>query len=262
MKKATAFTLVVMVIVLSCTGYSQATVQPVTFRDLVRDDIISDGSSQTSIFSDLPGPQDGFIVVRGPFHTSDQSTLLPEGRMGFLENGMIQSGDNYETVDVCSSATVEMTGGTADTLYSYNQSTVNMSGGNVGTLFTFSDSTINISGGQVHRLTGTDSSQVNIYGYGFQYDPMGGGPILFGLTFESDVPKDWLYHGLLRGFWEDGSLFQIVMNNGLYSRYSGELTYDHVVLHTVPEPATVLFLGLGCLALRSRRTTRSVSRIL
>lgn len=257
MKKAT---LLLMITVIYFTP-SLATVQPVTFGDLVRGDIIPNGSSQTSISSDPFGPQDGFIV-REAFRIPDWSTLLPAGRMGFPENGMIQSGDNYETVDVLGSATVEMTGGMADTLFSRNQSTVNMSGGDVGMLYALSDSTINISGGQVHRLTGTDSSLVNIYGYDFQYDPMGGGPIRFGFTFERDVPKDWLYHGLLRGSWEDGSLFMIVMNNSPFSRYSGELTYDHVVLHTVPEPATVFLLGLGCLALRTRMSTRSVIRIL
>lgn len=258
MKKAMLF---LMVTVISFTP-SLATLQPVTFRDLVDNDIISDGSSQTPVFPGPPGPQDDLIGVSKPFLTPDRSTLFPEGRMGFLEDGMIQSWDHYETVDICSSATVEMTGGTADTLYSHDQSTVNMSGGNVGTLYAFSDSTVNISGGQVHRLTGIDSSHVNIYGYGFQYDPMGAGPIMYGFTFDRDVPKDWMYHGLLRGFREDGSLFQIVMNNSLYSRYSGELTYDHVVLHTVPEPATVLLLGFGCLALRSRMSKRSISRIL
>jgi len=132
---------------------------------------------------------------------------------------------------------------------SYDQSTINISGGVVHEPSIWDDDgTINITGGECWnvyanrgtlnisggQITGDDgiyagdfTRAVNIYGHGFEYDP-----------YRS--PN-------LTGFWQDGTPFGINFQEG---------SWDAVVLHETPEPATLLLLGLGCLALRRNRRAK------
>jgi len=205
------------------------------------------------------------------------ATVLPFSRAGigqgiditFTEDGVIQEGDDYDDVWVYDTppqiTTLDMTGGEVAVLKNYDWSITNISGGLVAYALSYDNSTINISGGIVHEATisGTGTinmtdgtcwrlgvgngvvnlyggqitingirghlGRVNIYGYGFEYDP---------------------YHaqyggsdGMLTGFWADGTPFAIDF---------WEPAYDMVVLHEVPEPATLLLLGLGAVMLRRR----------
>jgi hypothetical protein len=94
-------------------------------------------------------------------------------------------------------------------------------------------STTDIFGGEIlGYLCAEDFSIVNIYGYGFQYDPYGGSQ----------------NGGQLAGFWLDDTAFTI---DFLDSIPVDSTYYDHVYL--VPEPTTLLLLGLGVLVLRRRR---------
>ena len=152
---------------------------------------------------------------------------------------LIQDGDDYDMILVYGdTTTVDMFGGKA-TFQSYDKSTINISGGIVTEVYPRDDSTINftgatctnvevgggtfnISGGQIlgQIYAPTNGSVVNIYGYGFEYD------------------------GQLTGFWSDGTPFGIAFREtvpGGGNAYS----YDKVVLHEIPEPATLLLLGLG-----------------
>jgi hypothetical protein len=72
-----------------------------------------------------------------------------------------------------------------------------------------------------------DTSWVHIYGYGFNNDPFTGSPLI--------------------GFWADATPFSINLVDSTIT------TYDQIVFHIIPEPATLLLLGLGGLAFRKRR---------
>jgi hypothetical protein len=185
----------------------------------------------------------------------------------FTEDGFIRDGDDYGEVFVYGdTTTVDMDGGKVGFLQNYDQSTTNISGGLIAYAQTNDQSTINISGGVVHeprawpdgtinvtggecwnvevgggefnisggQITGrgiyapSDGSVVNIYGYGFEYNP--------------DVPN-------LIGFWADGTPFGIVFRDPVGENIH---SYDKVVLHEIPEPATLLLLGLGAVMLRKR----------
>jgi hypothetical protein len=93
-------------------------------------------------------------------------------------------------------------------------------------------STVNIHGGQIADwLYATDSSVVNIYGYDFEYSPDTGSR----------------NGGQLTGYWSDGSPFKI---NFLDNITFGSTYYDYVVL--IPEPSTLLLLGLGAVMLKRK----------
>jgi len=166
----------------------------------------------------------------------------------FYSDAIIRPGEDYDTVSVYDTppdhTTVNMFGGIIEGVHSYDSSTfnvhegemwrgvftsdssiVNIHGGSVtleGSLFTDS-STLNIFGGDVFLGApyAEDSSTINIYGYNFSEFPA------FSLT----------------GYLADGTPFEFI-----------ELTHaiSHINLIVVPEPTTLLLLGLGCLFLRKR----------
>jgi hypothetical protein len=195
--------------------------------------------------------------------------------VAFYTDGVIQDGDVYDYVSVYNNAKVDMTGGTVTTqLKAYDSSTVNISGGvlhNTSTSYE-SSSTLNLSGnmqsdavyiwdlGTLNMFDGTIGSvqnhsianlyggtisdyllatarvgitcTVNIYGYGFEYNPLAG---------------DYR-GGQLTGFWMNDTPFSIDL---YYSDTPGGPiidTYAHIVL--IPEPSTLLLLGLGVLMQR------------
>jgi hypothetical protein len=193
--------------------------------------------------------------------------------VAFYTDGVIQDGDVYDYVSVYNDATVDMTGGIVTVqLGAYDSSTVNISGGVLHGVFTSAGastaSTLNLSGsmqadavgiwglGTLNMLGGTvgsvennnianlyggiisdylwATSTVNIYGYGFQYNPLAG---------------DYR-GGQLTGFWMNDTPFSIDLwyLNVPYAPLID--TYSHIVL--IPEPATILLLGLGVLMLKKR----------
>ncbi len=109
----------------------------------------------------------------------------------------------------------------------YSELTIN--GGEFNEIDCYDYSTINLHGGDIFgSLTiVAPTAWVHIYGYGFNNDPFPGSP--------------------LTGFWADDIAFSINLVD------STILTYDQIVFHIIPEPATLILLALGGLALRKRK---------
>jgi hypothetical protein len=189
----------------------------------------------------------------------------------FYDDAVIQEGDVYDYVHVYNDAIIDISGGIVTALGAYDSSTINLSGGVLDSLSATEYSTINLSGDtQIGGLGNYDSgitnmyggtvgsmkvgssnpvnlhggvisdylkavSTVNIYGYGFEYDPLAG---------------DYR-GGQLTGFWLDDTPFSIDLFGDPGGPSSAPIdTYSHIVL--IPEPATILLLGLGGLFLRKR----------
>jgi len=185
----------------------------------------------------------------------------------FTDDGIIQDGDKYQDVLIYDDATVHMFGGAVSndlavfgtfnlfggtTTDIFNHGSVNVYGGEIdymggnyagGTYSIMMNiyggiireglgigvgrfATLNIYGGDINtRLSiATDpEASANIYGYAFQYDPDS---------------------AILTGFLADDNPFTLTEVDAA--------EYDHLNLYTIPEPGTVLLLGLGVVMLRRK----------
>jgi hypothetical protein len=150
------------------------------------------------------------------------------------ENTDINSGE-YSIVNVYQSqdippiqTTVNVYGGTITRLSSLDDSIINIYGGTIGTnVGAAENSTVNLHGGSISEAWVQDNGTLNIYGYDFETELVGSGA-----------------HTLLTGYWLDGTELSILF----YREYS---LPEQVNL--LPEPISILFLGLGFVALRKRK---------
>lgn len=131
------------------------------------------------------------------------------------------------------SSTVNIYGGFPGGFIADQLATVNIYDGFLNYLCTRGSSTVNFHGGDYRgELIAYDSSTLNFFGYDLNYNPTGG------------ITGD----GILTGLWADGSDFTINLWNGDGSAYYPYTdTYSHIVSIEVPEPATILLLGLGAM---------------
>ena len=109
---------------------------------------------------------------------------------------------------------------------SYAELTIN--GGEIQFVDVYQESTVSFHGGQIlGNLTVADTTAwVHIFGYGFNNDPFPGSP--------------------LTGFWADDTAFSINLVDSTIS------TYDQIIFHEIPEPATLILFGLGGIFLRRK----------
>jgi hypothetical protein len=193
----------------------------------------------------------------------------------FTDDLTITDGDYYWYVDADEASVIDMVGGIVDELIPFGFSTTNISGGLTQNLEALEAATINISAGEVLDLSAYDQSEVSITGGDVSWLYLTSGSQ--AIMLEGDIENLWAesfstvdiygydisyepqhsydgtrqtWEGLLTGFWQNQAPFSIATWD--------QETYDHVVLHdlgalpSAPEPATLLLLGLGALAIRRR----------
>jgi hypothetical protein len=183
------------------------------------------------------------------FSTADAASLVVLSDMS-LYDGVYDGGSLHN------GSTLDMYGGTIGGLFMFDDF---VSPDNVLNLYAGSIASLNIAGGELNvfggsivyfgagygkganlyggNITAMESvaAPIHVYGYDFQYidNP---GPI--GLN-----------GGQLVGYWEDHSPFSIEC----YDSTGNSTYYDHVILHEIPDPATLLLLALGAVLVRRKR---------
>ncbi len=157
------------------------------------------------------------------------------------------------------SSRLNISGGAIHSINSYQSSHVDISGGEIGWFSSFESSQVNISGGLIYTIQSRDSSQVNIFGglidgnlrigdssniriFGYDF-AIDGQP--FGYGELTSIYGGWYVDEPLR------HLTGTLLNGDLIDNdfYIGEDA--RMVL--IPEPATLLLLGLGGLLSLCRR---------
>ena len=174
----------------------------------------------------------------GNLFLDNDDTLLMTGGEG---DDLVMSGSSVATIEnthpiigeenggiwevVASSSSIfNLNGGEINSLETWWYGTINMTGGNVFETTLNNYSLLNLSGGQVGQLTITSvESWAILDGYGFSgYVP--GNPIT--------------------GYWHDDTAFSIDLVD------DGISTYGQIIF--IPEPVSVLLLGIGGLISRKR----------
>jgi hypothetical protein len=123
--------------------------------------------------------------------------------------------------------------GTIKNFIAENSGTANISGGSItDNLYADNFSTVNISGGTINGyLYARDSGIANIFGQNFQYGT--------GLSLSGNRV---IGTGILSGEWLDGTPWAInIIKNS-----------STATILVIPEPATLLLLGVGAVILRKR----------
>lgn len=165
-------------------------------------------------------------------YSSDSSSVT-------LYDGVVNSGYGVAS---WGSGVFNMYGGIVGILNADQDSIMNIYGGIIAdNTNTCENSILNIRGGiwlDYMAALNTGDSVINIYGKDFQYISSNG---LGSFGQLSDG-------GTIIGLWSDGTSFSIDLMDHL-----GDSTfYDHVVLHEIPEPCTLLLLAFGGLMIRKR----------
>jgi len=205
----------------------------------------------------------------------------------FTESGTILEGEVWDWVSIYNDDTVvDMEGGLADIISTHDESTLNMFGGEAevsvwdyssanisggeisagwahhhGTL-NFSDDaigdylgvddfgTINMSGGSIGRVIGRDDGIANLYiGSISSYIAAHDSSIvnIFGYDLYKSDSGGAYGDGIVYGLWTDGTPFNIALRDDEFGP-----TFPNIYLHEIPEPGTLILLGLGSLVLRKK----------
>jgi len=147
----------------------------------------------------------------------------------WMSNGATATmfGGDVFKLETSNTSSFDMRGGEMNLLYTNDDSLIDIYGGNTNVIGAFDDSIISIYGGSLTGLGAVNNSLINIYAYDLVHHPTGGSN----------------YNG-----WVEGKYFA----NDLYFSFSliQEDSFSHI--NVVPEPCSVLLLGVGSLILRKR----------
>jgi hypothetical protein len=162
------------------------------------------------------------------------------------------------------SSKVTMSGGSVgDSLYAHDSSQVTISGGSVAHgLSADNSSQVTMSGGSVELLYANDSSHVNWSGGIIAFDSY---PIMLdGQAILTIIGSDFAINGNPFGYGEITSILGGGYSGESLRTLTGTLANgdiinnqfqigDYASITLVPEPATLLLLGLGAVIARSKR---------
>ena len=206
------------------------------------------------------------------------------GDWDIYSDAVIEEGDEYWNVGVYDTppdhTTVDMTGGTVDSLSAFHESIVNVSGGSLNTLLSFNSSTVNAFGGTIDLLGAWDTGTVNVWGDAYVdvldtresgISTISGGTVdragvlefgtinlsgglvsralwagdsgivnVYGYDLNKMDSGGGYGYGFVHGKWQNGTTFNI--------DFGSAETFSHIVL--VPEPSTVALLLAGLVFLK------------
>ena len=202
--------------------------------------LMGSGVVQAAIYNIGPGDNVDFLYL-----IDNDSLVMTGGEIDWLD------------LDDWSAATIENTEPITDTetggiwmVDMGDYSTFNLEGGEINFIEAGWQSTVNITGGYLDYIVASGESKA--YLRGGTIDDLWRMPLENGAPIEEAMIHvfclDYLYDSpsnLLTGHWGDNSPFSINLNIP---------SSDYVEFHIIPEPCSVMLLGLGAVILRNRRT--------
>ena len=218
--------------------------------------LMGSGVVQAAIYNIGPGDDFGFFHLVG-----NDSLVMTGGESDWLvlDDLSVATIENTEPitdtetggiwmVDMRDYSTLNLEGGEINFIEAGWESTVNMTGGYLDYIKVSGESTVNMTGGYLDYIIASGESKAYLRGGtidDFWRMPLEDGePIeeamihVFALDYLYDSPSN-----LLTGHWGDNSAFSINLNIP---------SSDYIEFHIIPEPTSILLLGLGGLMLRRR----------
>jgi hypothetical protein len=156
----------------------------------------------------------------------------------YYDNGLYSSGTSF--IETHNNAIVGIIGGDIPYTATFDSSTVNIYGGKIGAIWITDNSTVNFFGGDTTDYTTT-----------ITVDELGK-LVIFGYDFNYFTPRYAISLWGIQGKWGTGIPFEIVFR-GTPPDSSA------VKLYHIPEPSTIIFLGIGLVCFNSKRKVKSKS---
>jgi hypothetical protein len=177
----------------------------------------------------------------------------------FYTDGTIQSGNSYDKVKIWNTATVDMTGGSAESVWTYDSSCFNIQNGNVSLVVSSQNtSTIKIYGGSIGSLQLVDYSVVHIFGgsisgsLGVMVDTAIAH--IYATNFTVAPKNGYPSNGwLITGNWDDATNTPFTIWSRNNTLPMPGTAGSQVILHIVPEPITLSFLLIGLVGIKKNR---------